>query len=36
MLYAHPRTPGAKIDFSPVYDNFINGKCYSPRKLGFF
>jgi hypothetical protein len=26
MLYAAPGTPGAKIQFKPVYDNFINGR----------
>jgi aldehyde dehydrogenase len=36
MLYAHPRTPGAKIDFSPVYDNFINGKFVPPVKGQYF
>jgi len=36
MLYAHPRTPGAKIDFRPVYDNFINGKFVPPVKGQYF
>jgi aldehyde dehydrogenase len=26
MLYAAPGTPGAKVQFKPVYDNFINGR----------
>ena len=36
MLYAHPRTPGAKIDFRPVYDNFINGRFVPPVKGQYF
>ena len=36
MLYAHPRAPGAKIDFRPVYDNFINGKFVPPVKGQYF
>jgi len=36
MLYAHPRAPGAKIDFRPVYDNFINGRFVPPVKGQYF
>ncbi|HSW08983.1 aldehyde dehydrogenase family protein, partial [Aquabacterium sp.] len=36
MLYAHPHTPGAKIDFKPAYDNFINGKFVPPVKGQYF
>src|SRR4029079_4977352 len=36
MLYANPRTPGAKIDFKPAYDNFINGKFVPPVKGQYF
>ena len=36
MLYAHPRAPGAKIDFKPVYDNFINGRFVPPVKGQYF
>src|SRR5262245_54749886 len=30
MLYAAPGTPGAKVQFKPVYENFINGKFVPP------
>ncbi|MEP6721931.1 MAG: aldehyde dehydrogenase family protein, partial [Variovorax sp.] len=36
MQYASPNTPGAKIDFKPAYDNFINGKFVSPVKGEYF
>ena len=36
MQYAYPHTPGAKIDFKPAYDNFINGKFVPPAKGQYF
>ncbi|HUG21327.1 aldehyde dehydrogenase family protein [Piscinibacter sp.] len=36
MLYANPNTPGAKIEFKPAYDNFINGKFVPPLKGQYF
>jgi aldehyde dehydrogenase len=32
MLYAPPGTPGAKVQFKPVYDNFINGRFVPPHR----
>ena len=32
MRYASPNTPGAKVDFKPAYDTFINGKFVTPVK----
>ena len=36
MLYANPNTAGAKVDFKPAYDNFINGKFVAPLEGQYF
>jgi len=36
MIYANPHTAGAKLEFKPAYDNFINGKFVPPVKGRYF
>jgi aldehyde dehydrogenase len=36
MLYANPRTPGAKVDYKAAYDNFIGGRFVPPLKGQYF
>ena len=32
MIYAAPGAAGAKLNYKPRYDNFINGKWTAPVK----
>ncbi|MEX8493639.1 aldehyde dehydrogenase family protein [Sphaerotilus sp.] len=36
MIYAHPNTPEAKVQFKPRYDNFIGGKWVAPVAGQYF
>ncbi|WP_176517884.1 aldehyde dehydrogenase family protein, partial [Pseudomonas faucium] len=36
MRYAHPGTPGAKVNFKPRYGNFIGGEFVAPVKGQYF
>ena len=36
MIYAMPGSAGAKVQFKPKYDNFINGKWTAPVKGQYF
>jgi len=36
MRYANPNTPGAKLTYKPVYDNFINGRFVAPLNGQYF
>ena len=36
MRYANPNTDGAKVNFKPQYENFINGEWVAPVKGQYF
>jgi aldehyde dehydrogenase len=36
MRYAHPNTPGAKLNYESRYDNFIGGNFVAPVKRQYF
>ncbi|MBL8418956.1 MAG: aldehyde dehydrogenase, partial [Dechloromonas sp.] len=36
MIYAAPGAAGAKLNYKPRYDNFINGKWTAPVKGQYF